>query len=65
MEKLQLSDLSEEAVDDTDVQHFQELRHRMVLMERADLEPRTAEGHRGAGTLVLPAIRFRDSIRER
>ncbi|XP_056616034.1 leucine-rich repeat-containing protein 27-like [Triplophysa dalaica] len=65
VEKLQLSDLSgfsldlcEEGVDDADVRHFQELRHRMVQMERADLEqPGTLEGDREAGPLVLPNIR--------
>ncbi|XP_057198405.1 leucine-rich repeat-containing protein 27-like [Triplophysa rosa] len=65
VEKLQLSDLSgfsldlcEEAVDDADIRHFQELRHRMVQMERADLEqPGTSEGDRGAGPLVLTTIR--------
>lgn len=72
VEKLQLSDLSgfsldlcEEGVDDADVRHFQELRHRMVQMERADLEqPGTSEGDREAGPLVLPNIRYRDSISE-
>lgn len=55
VEKLQLSDLGvcEDEVDDTDVRHFQELRQRMVQMERADLE----EGDRRAGILVLPTIR--------
>lgn len=60
VEKLKLSDLGgfsldvcEDEVNDTDVRHFQELRQRMVQMERADLE----EGDRRAGILVLPTIR--------
>ncbi|KAA0718379.1 hypothetical protein E1301_Tti020455 [Triplophysa tibetana] len=65
VEKLQLSDrsgfsldLCGEGVDDADVRHFQELRHRMVQKERTDLEqPGTSEDDREDGPLVLPNIR--------
>ncbi|XP_051945422.1 leucine-rich repeat-containing protein 27-like [Xyrauchen texanus] len=74
VEKLQLCelglsslDLSEEAVDDPEIRRFQELRQRIIQIERADLgssipavlsphHTRTAEGNRGRRTLALPII---------
>lgn len=68
VEKLQLSelvkssmDLSEEVVDEDELNRFRELKQQMILMDRADLGladlPGTAESDGNPRLRTLPAIK--------
>ncbi|KAM4607266.1 leucine-rich repeat-containing protein 27-like [Polymixia lowei] len=82
VEKLHLSDLlkssmdlCEEVVDEEELQRFRELKHKMILLDRAELSyggpvlplallPRTIQGDRNVMSEHLPVIKRKKEITE-